>query len=187
MPDEPVDTTTAFEGDRREESLVRGHEMIEASGVTVADLFSVLNNRRRRDVIRCLRREETEMALRDICEVIAAWENDTTRADVDYKERKRVYTSLYQNHLPKMVDAGIVEHDEETSTVRLTDAVRDLTIEFVSARSHRPPWRGVAVGAGLVAVGTVLVLFAPVDPVSPIVVLVVVTALVLGAVTIRGV
>jgi hypothetical protein len=164
-------------------SLIRGYDAIQASGITVEELFSVLDNRRRRDVIRCLRREDDGMTVRDLCEQIAAWENDSTPADLDYQERKRVYTSLYQNHLPKMVDVGVVEHDEEADVVRLTDAVRDLSIEFVSGPPRSAPRSRVVVGLAIAAVvGTagVALSLPPIDAVQPVVILAVVTVLVAG-------
>src|SRR6056297_1016004 len=75
------------------------------------DLFSMLRNERRREVIHYLREHEAPVDLRDLSEYIAAIENDCTPAEVTYKQRKRVQTALYQMHLPKLAEQGIVSYD----------------------------------------------------------------------------
>ena len=59
------------------------------------------------------------MELTELAEHIAAIENDTTVEDLTKQQRKRVYVSLYQTHVPKMEDAGLVEYDEDTTVLRL--------------------------------------------------------------------
>ena len=82
------------------------------------DLFSMLRNERRREVIHYLREHEAPVDLRDLSEYIAAIENDCTPAEVTYKQRKRVQTALYQMHLPKLAEAGYIAWDADTHTIR---------------------------------------------------------------------
>lgn len=88
--------------------------------VDLDELFEVLSNRRRRDVIRYLDSEaagdgETaEIAIGTLAEVIAARENDKRPRTVTSAERKRVYIALYQCHLPKMTATDVIDYDSRS-------------------------------------------------------------------------
>ena len=84
-------------------------------------IFGILKNGRRRRVIKYLRDAEGEVTLSDLAEHIAAIENDTTPAQRTSSQRKCVYVGLYQCHLPKMDDAGVIEYNQARGLVRRTD------------------------------------------------------------------
>ncbi|THE65587.1 hypothetical protein D8Y22_07170 [Salinadaptatus halalkaliphilus] len=89
--------------------------------------FEILSSPRRRHVIEFLASSsEDAVRLRDLAEQIAAWENDISRQEITYKQRKRVYTSLYQTHLPKMDRAGVIDYDRHAGIVRSTAEVSTL-------------------------------------------------------------
>lgn len=54
-----------------------------------------------------------EMDLSDLAEVVAARANDCLIEDVSKDQRKRVYVSLYQTHLPAMEKVGALDFDLE--------------------------------------------------------------------------
>lgn len=89
-------------------------------------IFSVLSNERRRYVLHYLDRVEREAELSDLTEQVAAWENGADVADLEYDQRKRVYTSLHQTHLPKLDDAGVVDYDRDRGTVAVAVGAADL-------------------------------------------------------------
>lgn len=94
----------------------------EAPGSQPADpgldqIFGVLKNQRRRYVLRYLREHEERTALGTLAEQIAAWENDKRVNEITSTERKRVYVALYQCHLPKMDDVGVVSFNKSRTTV----------------------------------------------------------------------
>ena len=122
--------------------------------VCANELLELLGNRRRRLLWRHLRAEEAPAALSDASRRIAAWENDVEPADVDYDQRKSVYTSLRQFHCPKMADAGLVEFDDRDGTVRLTSDLPDeLVIEIEPDTANV---RRTALGALALATGVIL-------------------------------
>lgn len=82
-------------------------------------MFDLLGNSRRRRVLRHLLDERT-ITLTNLSARIAAWENDTTVADLSSRQRKQVYSSLYQTHIPRLSEHGLVEYDSENRVVRLT-------------------------------------------------------------------
>ncbi|QWC19688.1 hypothetical protein [Halorubrum sp. 2020YC2] len=123
--------------------------------VAADDLLELLSNRRRRYLWRALRREpKAEVELSDASRLIAAWENDVAVGEVEYDQRKSVYNSLHQFHCPKMADAGLVEFDKRSSTVRLAaELPAQLT---VTVEPDTEDVRNTAFGALALAAGVVL-------------------------------
>ncbi|WP_227374441.1 DUF7344 domain-containing protein [Haladaptatus halobius] len=89
-------------------------------------VFDVLKNQRRRYALHYLKQAEETVQLSDLAEQVAAWENDTTVDAISAAERKRVYTALYQSHLPKLDDAGIVDYNQNRGIVELATAAEQL-------------------------------------------------------------
>ncbi len=79
--------------------------------------FEVLKNRRRRLVLEYLRDTEETVTIGELAEHIAAIENDIPVKQLDAQQRKRVYIGLYQCHLPKMDDAGVVDFDQNRGRI----------------------------------------------------------------------
>ena len=77
---------------------------------------NALVDRRRRDVLDCLREHGRSMALSDVAEALAArrYGSDATEAD-----RRRVYVSLRSLHVPSLVDRGDVEYSPSRDAVSL--------------------------------------------------------------------
>ncbi|MFW5959039.1 MAG: DUF7344 domain-containing protein [Natronomonas sp.] len=90
------------------------------------EVFEILYNRRRRDVLSYLRDHDGTSTVSDLAEYIAAKENDTSVSRLSSTERKRVYVGLYQNHLPMMDDIGIVDYDKNRGTVQLRECISQL-------------------------------------------------------------
>jgi hypothetical protein len=126
--------------------------------LTQGDLFSMLRNERRREVIHYLSDHEGAVDLRDLSEYIAALENDCEPEAVTYKQRKRVQTALYQMHLPKLADRRIVEYDRRAGRVELASGADDC-LPYLAAdadRPHRRWWRWYLLVAAVVVVPVVL-------------------------------
>jgi len=94
-------------------------------------VFGTLRNKRRRWVLRYLEGEESA-TIGELAEHIAAIENDISQREVNSKQRKRVYVSLYQSHLSALDEAGAVSYDRDRGTVELT-AEAD---EFLTVLDH---------------------------------------------------
>jgi hypothetical protein len=115
-------------------------------------IFHLLQNERRRAVIRYLRDEEGTVSMRDIAEQVAAWEHDTSVAALDSDERQRVYIPLYQNHLPKLDEEGVIEYNQSRGTVERTPVADQLeqylTEDLEASTSVAPSQPNGAVSAG---------------------------------------
>jgi len=92
------------------------------------DVFHLLQNERRRRVLAYLREHDDGegVDMRDVVDAIAAEEHDTTVQALRSKERQRVYIALYQSHLPKLDDAGVIEYDQRRGWVSRTAATENV-------------------------------------------------------------
>jgi len=69
-------------------------------------------------VLRLLDAVDGEATMGNVTNEIAAEEHGR---DAVADKRKTVYVSLYQTHVPRLADAGVVEYDQSTKMIRLTD------------------------------------------------------------------
>ena len=104
------------------------------------ELFRILSNSRRRYIIYYLHEAGDEMSLKQLAARIAAVENGTSVDDVTDEERQRVYISLYQTHLPKLEEAGIVSYDDEERIVALTEEIAREGFFWMQTEEESRPW-----------------------------------------------
>jgi hypothetical protein len=88
--------------------------------LTSDQVFNVLSNARRRYTLYCLYQAGGELPLEEIAERLAAYENDTTVPEITETERRNMYISLYQTHLPKLSEYGLARYDENERRAYLT-------------------------------------------------------------------
>lgn len=98
----------------------------ESDTLSKDEMFELLKNRRRRDALRYLLEADGESTLSDLAERIAAKENDIEIRELSSAQRKRVYIGLYQCHLPKLADAGVVDFEKHRGDVERLDAADQL-------------------------------------------------------------
>jgi DNA-binding transcriptional ArsR family regulator len=103
-------------------------------------LFELLSNRRRRYALHHLTQADGSVELGDLARQVAAWENGTDAETVSSTERKSVYTSLQQFHLPKLAEKGLVEFDDREGRVELGPVVEDRDIYMEVVESGSVPW-----------------------------------------------
>ncbi|MDS0281792.1 DUF7344 domain-containing protein [Haloarcula onubensis] len=101
----------------------------EPESLSLDLVFEILKNSRRREVIHYLRDHEDDerVSLGELAEHVAAIENDTTTDQLTSSQRKRVYVGLYQCHLPKMDDMGVVDFNQDRGHVALAPQADCLT------------------------------------------------------------
>ncbi|MGQ4556072.1 DUF7344 domain-containing protein [Halobellus sp. GM3] len=98
--------------------------------------FDLLSNGRRRFVLRRLQRRRDGVELSDLAEELAAAENDLPADELSAQQRKRTYVSLYQTHIPKLADAGVVDYDSDSGMVYPTRHVDELAQYFEEDREE---------------------------------------------------
>ena len=123
-----------------------------------AELFEVLQNDRRRAVLECLCAHDGASDLTDLAVWIAAEEHNIDPETVSDRQRKSVYVSLYQNHLPRLGEAELVERDRDSGTVALGECA-DEALALLSERdADSAPSGYLSTALAVAAVGLVGVL-----------------------------
>lgn len=104
-------------------------------------VFEILCNARRRMVLYYLRQEGEPVTVEELAREIAAMENGVSLDELTRQQRKRVYVSLYQTHLPKLEDTGIIEYDEDGNDVKLTNRAHEMDSYLLPSSPSETPWQ----------------------------------------------
>lgn len=124
-------------------------------------LYSLLADKRRRYTLHFLKQRRESVAVRDVAEQVAAWENGKSVEDLTSQERKRVYIALYQSHLPTLDKEGVVEYDADRGVVNLSPSMADREIYLEVVPKGNVPWSLYYVG--LVVADSVILALAWLD------------------------
>lgn len=92
-------------------------ETSDDEDLTVDRVFKLLKNSRRRRIIDYLSEDGRPTTRSRLAEVIAAEENGISASELGSDQRKRVYVSLYQTHLPTLARDDVIEYDGDRGTV----------------------------------------------------------------------
>lgn len=128
-------------------------EMSTADPKPQQQLYHILGDKRRRYTIHYLKQQGSEVSVTDLAERVAAWENGKSIADLSIQERKRVYISLYQSHLPTLDEKGVIQYDEARKSVGLTPEMTDRKMYLEIVPENSVPsgiyYLGLGIGSGL--------------------------------------
>jgi hypothetical protein len=89
--------------------------------ISKSHLFELLSADRRQEVLSYLDANGGAADLGELAEHIASLECDCRVAELSSQQRKRVYVGLYQCHLPKMAEAGVIDYDQDRGDVALNE------------------------------------------------------------------
>ncbi|WP_254767754.1 DUF7344 domain-containing protein [Salinilacihabitans rarus] len=134
--------------------------------LTKGEIFEVLRNQRRRYVVQFLKQDGRPVELGDLAQQVAAWEYETTLDGVTPEQRKRVYTTLQQTHLPKMDEAGILSFDADEGVIEATDLTRDVSVYLEIVPGHEFAWRELYLSLGAVSCALVAALWLGIYPLT---------------------
>lgn len=113
----------------------------DPSALSRDEVFDILSNQRRRHALHFLKQRNGDATeLRELSAQLAAWENGKPTERVTSDERRRVYTSLQQFHLPKLHQSGIVEYDSQRGVADLTNEATDLDVYLDVVEEDDVPW-----------------------------------------------
>lgn len=81
------------------------------SGDTLSrdETFYVLRNRRQRYAIHYLKQHDGAVTIGELADQVTALEHGIRPEEITAQQRKRIYNSLQQTHLPKLARTGFVE------------------------------------------------------------------------------
>ncbi len=142
--------------------------MSSAESLESQQLYSLLGDERRRYTVHYLKQQGDTVSVSDLAERVAAWENGKTIDELTTQERKRVYISLYQSHLPTLDEQGIVEYDAERKSVKLSPAMRNRKIYLEIVPRGTIPWGLYYLGLGFGSVVLLVVLSFELRPLTAI-------------------
>ncbi|QIO22515.1 hypothetical protein [Haloarcula sp. JP-L23] len=128
------------------------------------EIFDVLQNERRRYVLQYLRENGGPVTLGDLASHVASREYECESVDVSSAQRKRVYTTLQQTHLPRMDETGIVEYDADSGIISTTPQTNELTVYLEIVPGSEFPWREYYLSFGAISLAVVVVLWVGVYP-----------------------
>lgn len=109
-------------------------------------VFDLLSNRRRRFVLHYLIREDRPVSIQELSRQLAMWEFESEAEDLTDQQEKRIYVALYQTHLPKLEDAGVVEYDSDTGLVEIAPQARQLQTYLGEETADERPWPWYYIG-----------------------------------------
>lgn len=138
------------------------------NGLTKGDIFEVLQNERRRYVLQYLRRHGGPVELGELATQVAAWEYRCGTDQLSKDQRKRVYTTLQQTHLPRLDEAGIVDYDSDHGIITTTQYTDDLTVYLEIVPGQEFPWREFYLSLGAVSLAIVATLWVGIYPFTAI-------------------
>jgi hypothetical protein len=132
-------------------------ETTEGEPLAIEEVFEVLRNERRREVLTYLRDSGGTTTVGEVAEHVAAGETDQPVAQLSSRERKRVYVGLYQYHLPKMDSMSVVAFERRRGRIEVAEGFEQVQPYLRGATGDvaRPHWYlGIAVPtSALVALG----------------------------------
>lgn len=141
-------------------------------------VFDILSNPRRRFVLHYLSRQSDSVPLRELADEVARWE--TGDETLSPQQRKRVYVSLYQTHIPRLADAGMIEFDADSGLVNIAEQAREID-KYVKNQSNARRWPIYYIVVGLLGVSVYLVRLTGVLPfVTDFIAIILVTGLLFG-------
>jgi hypothetical protein len=130
-------------------SLVAGQDAENNQTIPRDELFDILSSHRRRYALHAIKQTEGEVALSDLAEQVAAWENEKQLSEITSDERHSVYTSLQQLHLPMMDRAGVIAFERGAVAATEQTAALDLYIDVVPENSI--PWGEYYLGLSVIS------------------------------------
>lgn len=112
----------------------------ESASLSEETVFDVLSSPRRRYLLYYLRTVGGTAELNEIAQQVAAWENEIEVEAVERQQRKRVYVSLYQSHVPRLTEVGIIEYDADAGVVALADGAETIDVFLAGRRDSTRRW-----------------------------------------------
>ena len=129
-------------------------------------VFKVLSNRRRRQALHYMLHNEGPFELGEVADQLAVWENNIAPEELTATQRKRTYTALQQNHLPRMDELDVIDYDQHRGTIEVNEAIEALDIYLEVVRGRDVPWSDYYLALAAVSLGLVVAYWGNFAPIS---------------------
>ncbi|WP_255291477.1 hypothetical protein [Natrinema sp. CBA1119] len=130
------------------------------------EIFDLMSSQRRRYVIHYCKRTGEAVTLSDLAEQVAAWEQDKKIEELTSDQRKTVYTSLQQTHIPRLERAGVLT--ESNGVIELTDEIDKISIYLDFVPENSIPWSIYYLGLSSLAFVVMAALWIDILPTDPV-------------------
>lgn len=111
-----VDVTMSYETANPVKGSRTAPEVNSADSLPEATVYDLLSAERRLHVIDAIK-PRRDCSRSELIDEVAEAEYGRPIEDIDARERKSIAASLYQTHLPKLADYGVISWDRETDMV----------------------------------------------------------------------
>ena len=102
----------------RVDAVMTAIERLDGDGrLDLDEALALLADRRRRLLVEVVVAHDDTLTLPDAAEEVAERATGRHVVDLPAERIKRVYVSLYHDHLPRLVDAGVLEYDQERDLI----------------------------------------------------------------------
>lgn len=105
--------------------------------MSATPLFAMSANDRRLFDPQYLDRVGVAVQKEDLFKQVAAWETETSVADLPAADRERMAVSLRHTHLPKLCAADLVEYTTDDALTLGPNAAAKLHLELLTARRNQ--------------------------------------------------
>jgi hypothetical protein len=99
----------------------------ERTEISAEAIFDVLSSPYRRYVLSYLSDATTPASIGDLAYHVAAWDGETSIAEVSDDEATEAEILLYHVHLPKLTSVGLVSYDAESGAVTPEESIELAT------------------------------------------------------------
>ena len=137
---------------------------MDNSSLSSDEIHDLLSNPRRRHTLHIMKRDDGTAELSSIAEQVAAWENEKPRSEVTSQERHLVYTSIQQNHIPRLERAGVISH--ERGELELTNEAEELDVYMDIVPGDSIPWGEYYLGLSAFSLALVAAVWVGIFPAS---------------------
>lgn len=119
-------------------------------GLTESEIHHVLSNKRRQFALIYLFENGGRAELGQLSEFIA--EQETDESPPPRKKRNSVYSSLHQNHLPRLDSLDVLEYDESRKVIELGQNAADIR-PHLQRKLFKSKVRSISyIGVGIIGV-----------------------------------
>lgn len=127
----------------------------ETDELSETQVFEILQNPRRRYILSYLAREGGEAEFSDLVDHVSCKENDVSVDALTDSQRRRVYVSLTQAHIPQLEEAGIVNYHDDREVVERRPRASQVERYMDNRTDESKPWPVFYFALALVASGAV--------------------------------
>lgn len=115
-------------------------------------IYDVLSNRRRRYAVHALKHADEEVDLTELSRRITAWEVGVDPDEVEYQDRRLVYSTLKGTHLPMLDEHDLIDYDDEANVVEPLPSLDEFDVYVEVLQGKEIPWSLYYVGIASVSV-----------------------------------